>query len=794
MDLRAQLQAALGGAYALERELGGGGMSRVFLATETALDRAVVIKLLPPELVHAVSSERFRQEIRLAARLHHPHIVALLAAGEADGLLYYTMPFVEGESLRSRLAASGELPLREAVRLLRDVAAALAYAHERGIVHRDIKPDNVLIADGEALVTDFGVAKALSAAVTEGESGLTSLGVALGTPAYMSPEQAAADPHVDQRADIYALGCLAYEMLTGQPPFVGRTAQALLAAHATETPELAERRRPGIPPELAALVMRCLAKRPADRPQNAGEILHGLEPSGTPSGGTAPTVPTRVHRRMRVPAAALALLLGLLVGGGALFAWRRGQSGMADTAPSLRVAVLPLESVGDSNDRAFADGMGEEILNRLARVSGLSVMARSSAQQYRSSGKTAAEFGRVLGADYVLDGTVRWAPGPGGAKQVRITPELIRVSDGIHVWGEPYEGVLADVFRLQSDVAQRVAEALQGNLRPGAAAAVRADPTSDVEAYRLYLLGRRGVQTRSEAGLTQAVDHFTQAVARDSTFARAWAGLADAYRYIAYFAYEALPREEACRRSKTAALRAVALDSALAEPHVSLGRVALDCDLNVRSAERELQRAVQLEPGSADAHGQYSYFLAMTTRGPEAVREAEAAVRLDPLNWTYRNFLGMALNVMGRDEEAIATWLAILTDSNNSGNIQREIPRNNAILTALWAGRSVADVARLQRELNDTSTVVRLIAASRTDTAARRQVLARLNRGELRFGLFAAATYVRFGLPDSALAELERLLAVRDRSLVGIVGDTNFFPLRDNPRFQTILRAMGAIP
>ncbi|HEX9292168.1 MAG TPA: serine/threonine-protein kinase, partial [Gemmatimonadales bacterium] len=255
-DLREQLQATLSGSYTLERELGGAGMSRVFVAAETALDRKVVIKVLPPETAAQVSLERFKREILLAAKLQHPHIVPLLTAGESNGLPYFTMPFVDGESLRVRLARHGELPVNHAIRMLREIASALAYAHEHGIVHRDIKPDNVLLSGGSAMVTDFGVAKALSASSNAEHGGITSLGVALGTPAYMSPEQASADPSVDHRADIYSLGVLAYELLTGQPPFAGRTPQHLLAAHVTEAPEAITRRRASLPPALAALVMR----------------------------------------------------------------------------------------------------------------------------------------------------------------------------------------------------------------------------------------------------------------------------------------------------------------------------------------------------------------------------------------------------------------------------------------------------------------------------------------------------------------------------------------------------------
>src|SRR2546421_4187208 len=344
-DLLARLQSALGAAYRVREELGGGGMGRVFVATETALDRPVVIKVLPPDLAAGLSVERFRREIQLAAKLQHPHIVPLLSAGAVEGLLYYTMPLIEGESLRMRLARQGELPIPEAVRILRDVADALAYAHEHALVHRDIKPDNVLVSGKHALVTDFGVSKALSTAT--GTSTLTSIGVALGTPAYMAPEQAAADPNTDHRADIYALGVVAYELLTGHPPFAGLTAQQVLAAPATQAPVPVTQSRAAVPPALGALVMRCLEKHAADRPQTAAEVLEALEAMATPSGATpTATVPASsaaakpVRRRLVFGA----VVVILLVAGVRALTWARAAGAPARggaRGPPLRGAALP---------------------------------------------------------------------------------------------------------------------------------------------------------------------------------------------------------------------------------------------------------------------------------------------------------------------------------------------------------------------------------------------------------------------------------------------------------------------
>ena len=350
-SLRDQLQAALGDAYLLERELGGGGMSRVFVALDRALGRQVVVKVLLPELGAGVNVERFRREIQVAAKLQHPLIVPLLLAGEANGLPYFIMPFVNGESLRTKVTREGEFPIPETLRILRDVVSALAYAHANGVIHRDIKPDNVLLSGGVACVTDFGVAKAVSASAGSGQStGLTSLGVALGTPAYMAPEQATASPLTDHRADIYALGVMAYEMLTGSPPFIGRSAQQVLAAHVVEDPEPIERRRAAVPPMLAALVRDCLAKRPADRPQTAAQVLHILDAITTPSSGSMATTAVRLpaavspatpHSRKLLVASALALTV--LLGAAGLWLWRSDSAdgGSSSTGQSRTATAAP---------------------------------------------------------------------------------------------------------------------------------------------------------------------------------------------------------------------------------------------------------------------------------------------------------------------------------------------------------------------------------------------------------------------------------------------------------------------
>src|SRR5512140_1054467 len=548
-DLQSRVQSALGPGYRIERELGGGGMSRVFLADEAALGRKVVVKVLSPELGAGLNVERFRREIQLAAGLQHPHIVPVLAAGEASGLPYFMMPYVAGDSLRARLRRDGALPIAEVVAIVRDVARGLAFAHARGVVHRDIKPDNVLLAGGSATVTDFGVAKALSSARHgEGTGSLTLVGNSLGTPAYMAPEQAAADPDTDHRADLYALGVVAYELLAGSTPFEGRTPRALLAAQMAETPPPINERRPDTPPALARLVMQLLEKDPADRPGTADAVLAALDdPEATRSQPrTAAFVPVRRRRGVLLAGGGIALLLlvtaGIVVG-------RRG----APPAGADAVAVLPfVNSGGDAQDEYFSDGMTDELTSALSQVRGLRVASRTSAYAYKGRRDVdVRQIGRQLGVGAVLEGTIRR-----DGDRIRLSARLTGAHDGLTVWSEQYERKVADVFRLQDELSSAIVAALAPRLT-GRLPARR--QTADLEAYDLYLRGRYLWHTRGDSALRAAAGLFSQAIARDPGFADAHAGLADALALLPV--YGLTSADSALPIARREAERAVALDS-----------------------------------------------------------------------------------------------------------------------------------------------------------------------------------------------------------------------------------------
>ena len=678
-SVRDRLQATLSVAYRLDRELGGGGMSRVFVAEDTALGRTVVIKLLSPELSEGLNVERFRREIQVAARLSHPHIVPLLTAGESGGLPYFTMPFIDGESLRARLTKGGELPIGEAVRVLREVASALAYAHTAGVVHRDIKPENVLISGGAAMVTDFGVAKALKDAAVTGGAQLTQFGVALGTPAYMAPEQAAADPATDQRADIYAFGAMAYELLTGSSPFAGRPAQAMLAAHAVEAPEPIMRRRPAVPEALAALVMRCLEKRPADRPQTADEIMRALDTIPLTSGGWTPTTTVASRRpqgRRRVVLTLGAIVVAIAVGVPLL----QRRLGARPANGPVMLAVLPFENQGPASDEYFADGLTEAITNRLASLHNLGVIDRRSASQYKATTKSPKQIGHELGVQYILEGTVQWATDAKGARKVQISPSLVAVADlTTKPAGGPYLVVPSDVFQVQTDVATKVADALNVALT-GADQHMLADrPTQNPEAYDAYLRGEQAFKQVHDLSspdmLREALAQFNLAVSRDPKFALAWARLA-----FARFVWTILDANDSSRMAsaKRALDTAMTLGPDLPETHLVHAFYLRFFLHDNDAAYDELVRAQAARPNDADVASQLAGAEILRGRVDEGFVNLAKAVQLDPrstdalvtassLTYWYRRYA---------ESEAYADrWLALdpLSTAAYSSKINDEL-------------------------------------------------------------------------------------------------------------------------
>ncbi len=519
--LRDQLQTSLGTAYTIQRELGGGGMSRVFVARDESLGRDIVIKVLPRELAAEMSAERFTREIKLAAALQHPHVLPVLSAGVSEGLPYYTMPFVRGESLREAMHKG--LETDDGIEILRDVARALRYAHQEGVVHRDIKPENILLSSGSAVVVDFGIAKALSASRTEAPGGtLTLVGTSIGTPAYMSPEQAAADPDIDHRADIYAWGVVAYELLAGKHPFEGKTSpQQYLRAHLSENPPPLSEVAPSVPRAAADIVMRALEKEPDARPQSADEILRQL--GGTTTSG--PVASQQAVPRWRMPALIAAALLVFAAG---VAIWK---SKDARAESPIMLAVLPFENQGPAEQDYFVDGLTDAVNGKLAAVSGISVIDRRSTEAYRKTTKPVKQIGNELGVEYVVGGVVRWARNESGWR-AQVMPTLVNTRDATTRWaGEPLVVSSDDPFTAQTEIATRVTSALRLALGTEEKRDLEKRPTENAQAYDAFLRGKAIFErvfrtSTSVRDLDQAIAEFQRAVSLDGKFAQGWAMLA----------------------------------------------------------------------------------------------------------------------------------------------------------------------------------------------------------------------------------------------------------------------------
>ncbi|HEY4955987.1 MAG TPA: protein kinase [Gemmatimonadaceae bacterium] len=799
-DLRATLEKTLGDVYQFERELGGGGMSRVFLAEDRTLERLVVVKVLQQDMAAGVSPDRFRREIQLAAKLQHPHIVPLLSSGEIAGTPYFTMPYIDGESLRARLERQGELPVTEAVRILRHVASALAYAHKHGVVHRDIKPDNVMLADDFALVTDFGVAKALSASAATGASALTSSGLAIGTPAYMAPEQALADPTVDHRADIYAWGVMAYEMLTGLPPFSRASAQATLAAQAIEIPEPIQKKRPGLSPALSALVMRCLEKRPADRPQSATDLLTELDAIATSSGGTQLPPALTSPKRSMVPAAVVVAAIALIALAGGLFYMRGSSTSNAAAGGELTsVAVLPLVNVGgDTAAEYFSDGMTDELANALGKLPGLRVASRTSAYAFKGrKDADAAEIGRQLHVQAFLGGTVRRA-----GDRLRVTAQLTNVADGLELWSDSYERPAKDVFQVQDDIARSIADALKLKLGAGAAnASARASSasrgTDNLEAYDSYLRGIYLWNRRGADNLTRSITHFNRAVQLDPHFGRAYAAMASVYALLPE--YTDSPPADVVKRTWDAASRALAIDSTLAEAHTALGLASIHA-WDYPTAEKQYRMAIALEPRYPTGHQWYGEYLYRTGRIDSATAEIRRASALDPLAPIPASALAFGLNIAGRYDEAIAAANKGLELAPTAGIIHSVLAFSYVYKKDYARGvREMETAARLDPDVAFRQGELAYAYAVSSDRDKARAVLSKLeerNRTEKISPFALALGYLGLGETDSALTALERAVDEHDIALtaVSLLNERSWDSMRGQPRFTRVLERMNLGP
>jgi serine/threonine-protein kinase len=626
-DTLNRLRQALGDRYEIDRELGHGGMATVYLAKDLKHSRDVAIKVLLPDLAASVGAERFLREIGFAARIRHPHIVPLYDSGDADGLLYYVMPHLVGESLRTRLDRDKQLPIDEALRIANEVADALSHAHAQGVVHRDIKPDNIMLEAGHVVVTDFGIAKAVAST----EATITETGLTVGTPAYMSPEQAAGDKDVDGRSDLYALACVLYEMLAGRTPFVGPTAASVIQQHMTLESVPLTALRPAVPAEVSAAVTRAMAKSPADRfnpVAQFSEVLRARSATGT--GAATPVAvagaAARPHIASRVLAIAVVVVIALA---GAWMARDRLGAGQ----PVIEsLAVLPLENLsGDASQEYFVNGVHDALIGELSKLAGLRVTSRTSALAFKGSTLTLPAIADSLGVDAVIEGSVFRS-----GDTVRLQVQLIGAKPERHLWSQSYDrdvrDVLATMGNIVSAVAGEVRVALSAREQQQLASRGAVNPV----AQEHFLRGKQLVYRRDSIGLVDGIAELRLAYRADSAFAPTSAALALAYHLMNVVLAKSVEPDaaySAAARGLALANRAIALDSTLAEASAVRGYMTTFYGGPLADAERDLRRAIELQPGNAEAHGWLAQALApQSRRYDEAVAAIQRAVAIDPVS------------------------------------------------------------------------------------------------------------------------------------------------------------------
>lgn len=812
-ELLVRLRAALLGRYTIEREIGRGGMATVYLGQDLKHHRAVAIKVLRPELAAALGPERFVREIEIAAGLTHPHILPVHDSGEADGFLYYVMPYVEGESLRDRLNREKQLSVENSTQIAREVATALAYAHSRGIVHRDIKPENILLVSGQAVVSDFGIARGISAA---GGEKLTATGVSVGTPLYMSPEQASGRGQLDGRSDIYSLGCVLYEMLAGEPPFTGPSAESVLHQHLAAEPPAVTAIRERVPAAVEAIIRRALRKVPADRFATAAEVADALAAPATVREAVPRHPPVRrrvrrVRRFSRVVAIGASIAAALVVVGVASTMWRARSA--KTTVQSL--AVLPLANLSmDSAQGYFADGMTDLLITHLARSPYLRVTSRTSTLRFRGGQKSIPEIGRDLHVDLVVEGSVMRE-----GQRVRITAQLIRAPTDEHVWANSFEGDLSHVLALQQDVAQAIAEQIGVKLAPWHTAAT---PPANPQAQEEYL---RGIYYYGMGDMKKSAQALEEAVRLDPDHALAYAALARTYYFIAFFGD--LPPREAFERMEGAATKALDKDPSLASAHASLALVKLHRDWDWAGAEQHFRRALELNPSNADIHHDYAHLLLVMRRDRESVTETERAVALDPFNPMLNACLGWHRLFAGQYDQAIeASTRALQIQPANfwahmnlgwayeqkamyakavsefeAASVQQPMsmgmssPMEKPAMAGPMSRQMSAEAARVTAT---RASLVVLATASlghalgvAGDRAGARAVLDRLLRqGEHGYvsPYDVALVYAGLGDKEQALDWLQRAYQERSSLLVFALREPRLTRLRSEPRFAALTR------
>lgn len=737
------IASVLADRYTVERELGRGGMATVYLAEEKKHGRKVAIKVLRPEITAALGTERFLREIGIAARLSHPHIVPLIDSGEAAGLLYYVQPHVPGGSLRERLDAERRLPIKDALRIAQEIGAGLDFAHRKGFVHRDVKPENILFADGHAVLADFGVARACCDAddETPRRDFVTEVGFAVGTPEYMSPEQASGEVDLGTASDLYSLACVVYEMLTGEPPFTAPNPRAVMAKHVTERVRPARGMRPETPVAVEQALARALEKDPEQRFESTADFVAALV--------------------------------------------------QADSAAALRplvtrsIAVLPfVNASSDAENEYLSDGITDELIDALAKISGLRVSSRTSVFALKGKPLDVRAVGALLGASVVLEGTVRKS-----GDRLRITAQLTSTEDGRLIWSQRFDRQLVDVFEIQDEIAGTIVSTLRATMFTELSEHVPRRYTENINAYGLYLKGRYAWNTRTHEGVAEAIAYFEQAIAEDPSYAPAYAGLADSYALDVD--YRSIPVAEAYALAKEYARKALALDESVPSAHASLAWSLFIYDWNWAEAEREFRRAIELNPRYASAHQWYGFLLSARGQHDAALLEGHTALELDPASVSGRRSIGWMCFYARRYDQAL-DHLARAIEMNPMAVESYRILGSVLELAgkSSEAARVLGDAVNLPGADAYTKATVGWVlarAGKRAEAEIILEQLEALGRASYVSPAALAILHIGFGNIDLALDLAEQACNERRGWLVYFKVNPMVDPLRDSPRFKALL-------
>jgi len=774
-----RLNAALAGRYTVTRIIGRGGMATVYAARDLRHDRDVAIKVLESSLAESLGAERFLHEIKTTANLRHPHILPLFDSGEAGGLLFYVMPLVEGESLRDRLEREKQFPIADALRIAAEVADALSYAHARGVVHRDIKPENILLEGGHAVVADFGIARAVSAA---GGERLTQTGTSMGTPAYMSPEQAAGEADTDGRSDLYSLACVLYEMLGGQPPFSGPTAASIVRQHiAVEAPPITNL-RPAVPAHVAGALQRALAKSPVDRFNPVAEFSSAIQLASRAEPVTSNVAVTRTaakSRRLMIGAAA-AIVIAFGLAGASLIRARATTSHGTLTG----VAVLPFSDLSPDKSNAYlGDGIAETLISALTNVTGLTTAARTSSFSFRDRQTDVREIGRALSVETVLGGSVQRA-----GDRLRITADLVRTSDGVTLWSQTFDRKTDDIFAVQDEVVRAVVTTLQGRMYAANANFGSSVGTTDREAYDLYLQGLYFWNRRSLSDFMRALRLFEQAIARDSTYAAPWAGVANATITQAFV--DSTSPTLLLSKARTAAERARRLAPELADAHAALAYLLLLQDWDFVAADSAFRSVTAEFPRNVMGHKWFADLLLTTGRQEEMWVHLREALVLDPkLAITMYN-VGSAYKSESNPDSALA-WFERSLD------------------VAPYLALSLVEVVRLHGARGDSVAMFSALERAQQASTRAGSDIDGLRRAWARGGYKAvlralavapgsrnlpierARWLAEVGDVDGAFRALDEGIARRDVWSLFIMPRRELDVLHGDPRWAAVLRKIG---